>query len=271
MMNEQEDARATSDVAVEEAEPQQVREPSQQMVARMIADRLGEQEIPPRVRIKRIVQAIGRTQACALLEETLQIEAQGGMMLPNGSRRRTPGGVFFTLVSTKGQPKPGKTLPGRTASVSGDGQKQDLPKPAKSEDRPPVSLPPAAPFTWEERSAVIDEIGQATGRATTVKMTLVGTIGKWVDKGACVVGVMQHTGEKLPALPKGVPAPQPITTNYVVYIGARQWKSVAATVADPEDALIVEGFPQIDTKTGTIAVYVSSVTSKKLQAAKRQG
>ncbi len=90
-------------------------------------------------------------------------------------------------------------------------------------------------------------------------------------QGACVVGVMQHTGEKLPALPKGVPAPQAITTNYVVYIGSKQWKNVAATVDDPENVLIVEGFPQIDTKTGTIAVYVSSVTSKKLQAAKRQG
>lgn len=102
-------------------------------------------------------------------------------------------------------------------------------------------------------------------------MTLIGTLGKYVDKGTCVVGVMQHTGEKFPALPKGVPAPQPVTTNYVVYIGTKQWKNIAATVSDPEDALIVEGFPQIDAKTGAIAVFVSNVTSKKLQAAKRQG
>src|SRR6266516_1656079 len=187
MMNEQEDARATSDVAVEEAEPQQVREPSQQMVARMIADRLGETEIPPRVRIKRIVQAIGRTQACALLEETLQIEAQGGMMLPNGSRRRTAGGVFFTLVLTKGQPKAGKTLPGRTASPSGDGPKNTPPLPA------PALPPPAAPLTWEERIAVIETIMQSVpGKATTGKITVIGTLGTFQEKGACVVGVMQH-------------------------------------------------------------------------------
>jgi hypothetical protein len=103
-----------------------------------------------------------------------------------------------------------------------------------------------------------------------VKITLIGNLGTFVDKGACTVGVMQHSGEKLPALPKGVPAPQATETNYVVYIAAKQWKTVAATVSDPEDALIIEGFPQMDTQTGAISVFVSNVTSKKLQAAKRQ-
>jgi hypothetical protein len=103
-----------------------------------------------------------------------------------------------------------------------------------------------------------------------VKITLIGTLGKYADKGTCVVGVMQHTGEKFPALPKGVPAPQPVKTNYIVYIGQKQWKTVAVTVSDPEDALIIEGFPQIDDKIGAISVFASSVTSKKQQAAKRQ-
>lgn len=104
-----------------------------------------------------------------------------------------------------------------------------------------------------------------------MKITHVGTMGKFVDKGACIVGVMQHTGEKLPALPKGVPAPQATKTNYIVYIAAKQWNSVAATTSDPEDVLIVEGFPQIDAANNAISVFASSVTSKKLQAAKRSG
>jgi hypothetical protein len=54
-----------------------------------------------------------------------------------------------------------------------------------------------------------------------------------------------------------------------VYIGAKQWKNVAATVNDPEDALIIEGFPQIDTKSGAISVFASNVTSKKIQMAKK--
>jgi hypothetical protein len=64
--------------------------------------------------------------------------------------------------------------------------------------------------------------------------------------------------------------PPAVKANYVVYIGAKQWKNVAATVNDPEDALIIEGFPQIDATTGAISVFASQVTSKKLQAAKRQ-
>jgi hypothetical protein len=104
-----------------------------------------------------------------------------------------------------------------------------------------------------------------------VKITLIGTLGKYKEQGQCIVGIMQHTGEKFPALPKGVPAPQPVKTNYVVYIGAKQWKTVASTVSDPEDALIIEGFPQIDAKTNAISVFASNVTSKKLQASKRQG
>jgi hypothetical protein len=72
----------------------------QDEVAAAIAERLGETEEVPRKGIAQIVRAAGRTQAIALLEQTLQIEAAGGMMLPDGSRRRTLGGVFFHLAFT---------------------------------------------------------------------------------------------------------------------------------------------------------------------------
>jgi len=105
---------------------------------------------------------------------------------------------------------------------------------------------------------------------TTVKMTVIGTVGKWQQSGDCIVAVMEHTGEKIPALPKGVPTPPAQKQRYVLWIAAKQWRSVEATVSDPEDPLIAEGFPQHDSKTGAINVFISSVTSKKLQAAKRQ-
>ena len=41
---------------------------------------------------------IGMDRFEALLQETLAIEDAGGMMLGDGSRRRTPGGVFFFLA-----------------------------------------------------------------------------------------------------------------------------------------------------------------------------
>ncbi len=229
-------------------------------VGASIADQLGETEEGARKQIGSIVWTLGRAQACQLLEKTLQIEEQGGMMLPNGSRRRTPGGVFFHLAYTTGTPKPGKVLK----------RPNPIRKPTETKQQPPASAPTVAPLIWEDRIAVIEAIGNEKGQATTVKITLIGQLGKFVDKGTCVMGVMQHTGEKVPELPKGVPTPQAVKTTYVVYIGAKQWKNVAATVSDPEDALIIEGFPQIDAQTGAISVFASNVTSKKLQSAKRQ-
>ncbi len=39
---------------------------------------------------------------------------------------------------------------------------------------------------------------------------------------------------------------------------------------DPEDTLIVEGFPQLDAQTGSIAVFATNTTTRKLQQAQRQ-
>jgi hypothetical protein len=247
-------------------EPTRQREPSQHDTAMLIADQLGETAVGVRRQIEQIVKALGRTQARALLEETNSIEAQGGMMLPDGSRRRTIGGVFLYLAYTKGTPKEGKTLsrfPPKSTSKQEQQKQNTTSSPAQN------SMPSTLPFSWEDRIAAIDTIGNAKGTAMTMKLTLIGTLGKTVDKGTCIVGVMQ-SGDKVPTFPKGVPAPQATKTNYVVYIGAKQWKGVATAANDPEDALIIEGYPQIDTKTGAISVFASSVTSKKLQAAKRQ-
>lgn len=266
-MNEQPPTEAVpAGQAVESTEPQSQprREPPQHVVAMRIADRLGEVRAGVRRRIKEIVRALGRTQSLALLEETLRIEEQGGMLVPDESRRRTPGGVFFQLVYTKGQPKEGRVLPPQKASVL-DGSSAD----AANRSAPAPSSPPV-PFTWAERIVVLEEIGQETGKAANVKITVVGTIGKYVDKGSCVVGVMEHAGEKFPAFPKGVPAPQPIKTAYTVYIGAKQWKKIAEAANDPEDALIIEGFPQVDIKTGMISVFATNASSKKLQTEKKQ-
>jgi len=42
------------------------------------------------------------------------MEEHGGMMTSDGSRRRTPGGIFFKLAYRIGRPKPGRHLPLRT-------------------------------------------------------------------------------------------------------------------------------------------------------------
>jgi hypothetical protein len=116
--------------------------------------------------------------------------------------------------------------------------------------------------------AALDEIGVAKGVASTVKMTVIGHPGKVIDRGACVVTSLQSN--KVSSLPKGVPTPPNAATTYTLYIASKQWRRVAEAIKDPEDTLIVEGFPQLDAQTGSIAVFVTTATSKKLQQAQRR-
>ncbi len=57
-----------------------------------IAEALGETEEDPLKTIKRIVKVLGEKCTLVLLEETLEIEARGGMTVDDGSRNRSPGG-----------------------------------------------------------------------------------------------------------------------------------------------------------------------------------
>jgi hypothetical protein len=102
-----------------------------------------------------------------------------------------------------------------------------------------------------------------------VKITVIGRPGKVIDRGTCVVTSMR--AKQAPSLPKGLPIPPSVPTNYLVYIAVKQWRKVAEAIADPEDVLIVEGFPQLDPETSSIAVFATNTTTKKLQMAQRQG
>ncbi len=45
---------------------------------------------------------------------------------------------------------------------------------------------------------------------------------------------------------------------------------VAEAIRDQQDVLIVEGFPQIDPETESLAVFAAKTTTKKLQRAQQQ-
>src|SRR5574341_2318019 len=66
--------------------------------AEQIADQLGETHLQACQKIEQIVATCGIEQALAWMEETLSIEAGGGLMVSTGERRRTLGGVFFYVV-----------------------------------------------------------------------------------------------------------------------------------------------------------------------------
>ena len=79
-------------------------------IAAQVADQLGETKHWPRKQIRRICWALGNEQALALAQRALDIEAVGGMLIKNGKRRRTVGGVFFYLAYTEGEPREGCEL-----------------------------------------------------------------------------------------------------------------------------------------------------------------
>jgi hypothetical protein len=236
--------------------PAAEQESSRRAVAVTIAEQLGETEPGPCAQIGRVVRILGTEPALALLKETLSLEAQGGLMLPDQSRRRTTGGVFFHLVRST-QPKEvcRRIFP---------------PKPAVAA-APGAAVPRAtvlAPLRWQDRIAVLDEISTQKGMVTTVKITLVGRPGKIAHRDTCIVTKMASSS--VPSLPKGLPVVPATSTNYMVYIASKQWKKVAEAITDPDDALILEGFPFLDSETNSIAVFVSTATTKNLQRAQKE-
>jgi len=100
-----------------------------------------------------------------------------------------------------------------------------------------------------------------------VKITVIGRPGTAVEQGQAVA--LALVSEKVPDLPKGLPAP-PAGTRYTVFVARKQWAKVAeAHAADPEDVAIIEGYAALDPRVEGIAVYATSVTTKRTQATKR--
>jgi hypothetical protein len=216
-------------------------------IAADIARQLDETNPVAIRQIERIVQHLGADAALDFLRETLEIEAQGGMMLRDGSRRRTLGGVFLYLV--KGR------VPQETRSLIWPHLR-------------PKRKQKIEPLPWEECLKLVPEALEQPGEATTVKITLVGRPGRIVEKGSVVLTTMQNT--KAPALPKGLPEPPGEPTTYVVYIAGKQWRKVAEAIRDPQDRLIVEGYPVFDKRLEAMVVFAMNVTTKNLQAARRE-
>lgn len=63
-----------------------------------LAAALQETEAKPIAELRYVVACLGGTACVALLQETLQIERQGGMLTRDKTRRRTRGGVFLHLA-----------------------------------------------------------------------------------------------------------------------------------------------------------------------------
>ncbi len=219
-----------------------------------LAERLGETQPEPIAQLGRIIERCGAAQATLWLEETEAIEGNGGEMLSNGKRHHTKGGVFFRLVRNAVTGADRRYIFPNLSS--GTGAKEDVP-----------ALPTA---TWAERDGLIRDAHQQQGKATTVKITVIGKIGKAVERQGFALLTLQHDG-KLPALPKGIPTPtQSLPTSYILYVGGKQWNKVKESLRNSEDMLIAEGTPVLDPKYNAITVFVTNASTKLLQQAQRE-
>jgi len=235
------------------------------IVADEMAMQLGETESEPRRQIGRAVRLLGEERTRSFVARTLEIEAAGGTMLADGSRRRTPGGVFFHLVredvGSKEFYRIVRPQTNKQDQGARTGQHHD------SGGRPATATA-ATPFDWTTFGASAMEAMSRAGEATTVKLTVIGRPGTVVDRGDVVMVALRS--EKAPSLPKGVPAPASPQTDYMALVGMKQWRKVAEALAtDPADKVIIEGYPTVRADFTGITVHVTSATTTGIQAGKR--
>ncbi len=228
-----------------------------------IAQELGETARPVLSKIWFIIYLKGIDFATEILRETHAIEAAGGMFLEREQRRRTPGGVFFQLVKDR--------VTSRERALIFPPRKWQKPaaKGAARPQEPQVkqSRPEIAPLAAEALPEVIQALTQEYGKASTVKITVIGRPLQIVERGDVVIFGLLN--DKHPTFPKGLPVP-PGQTKYLVLVAKKQWSKVAEAIKAEDDALIIEGYPAYEPRHAGITVYALSVTTKKQQAAKRQ-
>jgi CspA family cold shock protein len=206
-----------------------------------IADQLGEIEAEPREMIARAVKYLGAETAQGWLEETLKIEEQGGMWLRDGSRRRTPGGVFFKLV----QERIAKT---HRLSIFYPEYEQVF---TLSPDELTERL--AGVGQWPLASAQQASFS-LIGRPTSIPAPDIPPETPYVAFD------LAAPAELAPAFTKGLP-PVTATTTYRVLTPTQHWQRVAPELLERPDAqVIVVGFPVVSARVPErISIYASSV------------
>jgi hypothetical protein len=233
--------------------------------AAAIAAQLGETHAGARATIWRTVRTLGSERAQAFVAQAQEIEANGGMLLPDGSRKRTLGGIFFYLVRTQVSDAEAVAINVMWRSKQ---KRKKLARPHEGQIAPTPPTPPTLPpFVWDDAHPIIAELTAHVGAASTVKVTVIGRPSQVVERQGMIIVALRST--KAPTLPKGLP-PLPTTpTNYMIFIQQKQWNKVREAMQNPEDALIVEGYPVHEPRFTGITVYATQVTTKALQAAKR--
>lgn len=200
--------------------------------------------------VQNVINVLGEERAQELLQQTLAIEAEGGILTVSGERRRTPGGVYLKLLKEQ---------------ASADEQERIFAGGPKTKPRPAqeaaeaANPPPLGPLPWEEARPEISRLIKLPLERASVKITLVGRPSQVSKTKSCVVVAMK--GSRPPSLPKGLPpAPDGSDFSYAVFISLRHWAKVAPVMAqDKDERLLVEGYPIFDPKRGITVILAQNV------------
>jgi hypothetical protein len=257
-----------------------------------IAATLNEPNLPL---VRKVIKVLGpeRTEAC--LQKALEIEASGGMMTKDGSRRRTPGGVFFQVVRESATSKERRRIFPRMVTTENtadkeqkqtgrQGDRETVVNPAHPSEQSTVSLSPdislsslssrflsaVKPPTWEEAKQLIVQAYKSIAEGKTVKLTLIGRPTQVTKQATCVV--MAIKGKPPGSFPKGLPEPPAQSAiTWAVFVAMKQWDKVKHSLeANAEDELIIEGYPMVDPKRGVGVVLATNCSSKLMQRAERE-
>ena len=213
-----------------------------------IAAQLGETEAAPLEQIRRALKHCGPELVQAVVQEALAAEANGGLPLTDGSRKRTLGGVFFFLLRQK-------------VSKEVWWRIHPMQNPAG---------PRREPMVWAARAEAVQAALERRGEATTAKLVVVGRPTEVQRREGFVIATVEDTKKKLPTLPRGLPKPEGTATTFKVCVADRQWRKVEASLKKPDDVLIAEGYPFVNEKTGSVIVLAQQATTKLLQMAQRE-
>jgi Phosphorylated adapter RNA export protein, RNA-binding domain len=218
-----------------------------------LAEVLQESNVPL---LTQVLRVLGPDRTTAILMDTLQCEANGGMWTKDGTRRRTPGGVFFQRVKQQATRQERRRLFPHPAP-----QRHRAPAPAQAQDQP------QAP-TWDEVQALI--ITFPPGEAA-VTLTLTGRPDIQAVQARPTYVAFRMQGKVPGSLPKGlppVPGQTPIT--WLVVITLRQWDRVKGSLAaHADDKLIITGHPVV-ASDGTHVLLAQSCVSMVQQREKKQ-
>lgn len=247
-----------------------------------IATRLGESERSVVQQIWRIVAYLGVPEVLRLVAATETIEAGEGMRLPDGTRRRTKGGVFFALVKRQLPPdvravllptarerKAARAAPGLGAS---------------SVDIPRVPSALRVPDAWAVRGVAVESAQRRPGHLTMLSATLHGRPGDVVEHPGYVAFELtpppspeaERSFQELKRLPQPSSIPP---VPYLVYALPKHWRRVAEALKDPNDELIIEvAYMAWDEATHHLVVWAKRMMTRvqrddrrRAQRARRAG